>query len=181
MREARGFHGAVKGAYQYLYLDIRSSLLQRNSRSTFFSFLEAGAGLSAALLPCLEGRSDGILSSASSLTGTFTGLLVRTCRLSLVAKCTLAVCRSLNLPLPPLTLLVPDAFLLCGGLLAESSGITSPEDRGRSFAASRDEGTRDFAPEVAEGRLLLSAALRAFVEVDMVDSNPLTPIILCVS
>ena len=70
---------------------------------------------------------------------------------------------------------MPDTLLLCGGLLAESSGITSLEDRGLSFAATRDEGTRAFAPDVVGVRLLLSDALRIFLEVDMVDSYPLTP------
>lgn len=76
---------------------------------------------------------------------------------------------------------MPDALLLWGALLAESSGITSPEENGLSIAATRDEGGRIFAPVDVEGRLLVSAALRAFAEVDMITFHTLGPATLDVS
>ena len=75
----------------------------------------------------------------------------------------------------PFTFCAPDALFLCGPLLAESSGITSAEDGGLSLAPKRDEGALDWAPDVAEGRLLFPAVFRAFADVDMMVSNPLTP------
>lgn len=85
----------------------------------------------------------------------------------------LPVCLSLTVLLPPLTLCASDTVRFDGALLAESSGITSPEENGLSFPATRDEGPRNFAPDVVEGRLLFSAALRALVEVDIDGLCPL--------
>ena len=76
----------------------------------------------------------------------------------------------------PFTFCAPDALFLCGPLLAESSGITSAEeDSGFSLAPRRDEGALDWAPDVAEGRLLFPAVFRAFAVVDMMIFYPLTP------
>ena len=107
--------------------------------------------------------------------GTFIGLRVRTCRFSRVARCTLPVCLSLYVVVEPLTFCAPDALVLCGPLLAESSGITSAEDWGLSLAPKRDEGALDWAPDVAEDRLLFPAVFRSFAVVDMMVSYPLTP------
>ena len=74
----------------------------------------------------------------------------------------------------PFIFCAPDALRLWGPLLAESSGITSADASGLSFAPKRDEGALDLAPDVAEGRLLFSAAFRAFAVVDMIESYPLT-------
>ena len=114
------------------------------------------------------------LAVSSWPVGTFTGLLVRIWKLSLVFNCALPVCRSLTVLLRPLTLCASDALFLGAALLAESSGITSPDDSGLSFAATRDEGPRSFAPEVVEGLLPVSAVCRALAEVDMVALRPLT-------
>ncbi len=74
----------------------------------------------------------------------------------------------------PFILCAPDALLLWGPLLAESSGMTSAEDSGLSLVPRR-EGALDLAPDVAEGRLLFSAVFRAFAVVDMIVFYPLTP------
>lgn len=74
----------------------------------------------------------------------------------------------------PLAFCTPDALLRDGALLAESSGITSLEEDCLWFAATRDEGARNFAPDVVSGRLLLSAAFLAFADVDMFCIYPLT-------
>ena len=73
----------------------------------------------------------------------------------------------------PFTFCAPDALLLWGPLLAESSGITSAEESAFSLAPSRDDGALDLAPDVAESRLLLSAEFRAFAVVDMISFYPL--------
>lgn len=73
---------------------------------------------------------------------------------------------------PPLTFCASETVLLGGALLAESSGITSPEENGFSLVATRDEGPRDFAPDVVEGLLLFSATFRALADVDMVGRRP---------
>lgn len=103
----------------------------------------------------------------------FTGLLVRTCRFSLVARCTLPFCLSLNVVVEPFVFCAADALFLWGPLLAESSGITSAEDSGLSLAPRRDEGALGLAPDVAGSRLLLSAVFRAFAVVNMISFYPL--------
>ena len=154
------------------------SYFQRNPRKAF-SFLGACARPSTArLLGRVDTLSFDPRSSTPSLNGSLTGLLVRTCRFSLVARCTLPVCLSPDVLVEPFIFCAPDALLLLGPLLAESSGITSAEDSGLSLAPRRDEGALDFASDVAEGRLLFSAVFRAFAVVDMIVLYPLTPGIL---
>lgn len=90
------------------------------------------------------------------------------------------MCLSLTNTLLPFAFCTPDALLLKGALLAESSGITSPEENCLSFAATRDKGARNFAPDV-DGRLLLSAAVLAFAEVDIFRIYPFTLLFFYVS
>lgn len=178
IREALGIQDAVQNVVSARRSCTNHCRLQYNSRSTFFSFLGAGAGLSAGRISCLEATSDGPRSSTSSPLGAFTGLLVRNCRRSLVAKCILSVCLPPIVRPEPLTLLVPDALLLCGPLLAESSGITSEEDSGLSLPATREVGARSFAPVVVGGRRVFSAGLRALAEVDMLGLYPSKYVVL---
>ena len=150
-------------------------VLQRDLREAAFSFLEGRACPSSARLLCrVDTLSFDPRSSTPSPAGSFTGLLVRTCRFSLVTKCTFPVCLSPNIVEEPFIFCAPDA-LLWGPLLAESSGITSAEESGLSRAPRRDGGALDLAPDVVDGRLLFSAVPREFAVVDMIELYPLVP------
>lgn len=61
-------------------------------------------------------------------------------------------------------------------MLAESSGITSPDEYGFPLAATRDGGALIFAPDVVDSRRLLSAAFLPLAEVDMFRFYPLTSV-----
>lgn len=158
---------------QHNQYDNPNSKISCDPRIAFFSFLWAGACPCTAWLPCLDGTwLLGPLSSETSPAEGFTGLRVRTWRVSLVVCCILPVCRSLKGLEAPFDLCAPDAVLRGGALLAESSGITSPEESGLSFAAVRDEVTRDFAPNIVDGPRSCSALVRAVPAPDIVTFHP---------
>ena len=131
-------------------------------------FLEPFRCSSVPLEPGRTGFSG--LASGSitvSLVATLAGLLVRTCRVSLLVTRTLSDLRSM---------LARDELLFCRGpdadrewptLLAESCGSNSALETGRSLASAREEGTRGLADEDAAVLLSLLAALRAFPELDI--------------
>lgn len=175
MREAWGFHDAEKSRSSALY-GIALSKLGFNSHGKFFS-LGARAWPSGVRLPGRTGnRPLGARSSMPSLEGILTGLLDRTRRWSLVAKCIFPICFSLTVLLLPFTFCASDTLLRFGALLAESSGITSPDEYGFSLAATRDGGALIFAPDVVDSRRLLSAAFLPLAEVDMSRIYPLTSV-----
>ena len=61
----------------------------------------------------------------------------------------------------------PEAFLLCGALLAESEGRTSPPESGYS-SSTREEGTRGLAPDGAAVRRALCAEPLTASELDII-------------
>lgn len=137
-------------------------------RSLLFSVFEGGAVVVIGLLNRPTSSDRGCrVSKWSPLTAYFfPGLVVRTCKVSLVVSLdfTLLVCVSVVFLEYPLVLY--EGFGRYGALLAESSGTMSPEEPGLSLAVVREEGRRGFVSAVPFRRSLY-AVFRGLADEDI--------------